>query len=64
MYANIYTFKQVGLEFVEKDKQKIPSQCNTQGTLSVKFGIYVRHTTIFRGVLDNFTTYFYHPIII
>jgi hypothetical protein len=62
MYAGIYTFKQLGLEFV--DKQKISSQCNTQGTLGVNFGIYVRQTTIFRGVLDNCTTYFYHPIII
>jgi hypothetical protein len=44
MYASIYTFKQVGSEFVEKDKQKIPSQCITQGTLSVNFGIYVHQT--------------------
>jgi len=31
---------------------------------SVKFGIYVHKTTIFRGVLDNCPTYFYHLIII
>jgi hypothetical protein len=35
-----------------------------EGTLSVKFGIYLHQMTIFRGVLDNCPTYFYHPIII
>jgi len=37
---------------------------NPKATLSVKFGFYVRQTTILGGVLDNFPTYLYHPTII
>jgi hypothetical protein len=29
--------------------------------LNVKFGIYVRQMNIFRGVLDNCSTYFLSP---
>jgi hypothetical protein len=35
-----------------------------KGTLSVKFGIYVHQMTIFKGVLNDFPTHFYHLIII
>jgi hypothetical protein len=37
---------------------------NPKATLSVKFGFYVRQTTILGRVLDNFPTYLYHPTII
>jgi hypothetical protein len=32
-----------------------------KGTISVKFGIYMRQTTIFRGVLNNCPYYFLSP---
>jgi hypothetical protein len=32
-----------------------------RGTFSVKFGIFVRQTTIFRGVLDNCPNHFLSP---
>jgi hypothetical protein len=35
-----------------------------RGTFSVKFEIYVHQTTIFREILDNCSTYFYHLIIV
>jgi hypothetical protein len=32
-----------------------------EGTFSEKFGIYVHEMNIFRGVLDNYPTYFSSP---
>jgi len=33
-------------------------------TLSAKFEIYEHQMTIFRGVLNDYSTFFFHPIII
>jgi hypothetical protein len=45
-------------------EKKLCFNRGTRGTFSVKFRIYMHHTTIFRGVLGNSPTYFYHFIII
>jgi hypothetical protein len=34
------------------------------GTLSVKFGMYMHQTTIFRRVLDNYPTYFFITLLL
>jgi hypothetical protein len=33
----------------------------SKGTFNVKFGIYMRQMTIFKGVLDNCSTHFLSP---
>jgi len=35
-----------------------------KGILSVKFGIYVRQMTIFKGVLNDFPTHFFITLLL